>query len=482
MDSKISNPLQRFQAFSSLNIFIFFSLIALTWLAACQSQPSTNNSSTQRKPEVMTEPDWAKSAVLYELNVRQFSPEGNFAGVRAQLPRLKELGVDVIWLMPIHPIGVENRKGSLGSPYSVRDYLAVNPDYGTTDDLKALVSEAHQLGLKVILDWVPNHTSWDSEWKHAHPEYFTRYNGNFTVPLNEHGEPIADWSDVCDLDYAQPATRRAMIQAMQHWIKTCDIDGFRVDMAGLVPNDFWAECRPALDSVKKVFMLSEWQDEPAHFTSAFQCNYGWKWKDITKDIAAGKQNAQSLDTLIRFLDDFYPKDYYQLYFTQNHDENSWNGSEKELYGPAADAFNVLMFTWQGMPMLYCGQEDNLNQRLDFFEKDPIKWGKFEKTTFYQNLCALRHNNRALHSGKNGGQLTKISTNTDQAVYAFTREKEGDRVIVILNLSKIPQTVQLSPKEEMTVAFVNVFNNSTIQVTQDMALQLKPWEYLVLTNK
>jgi alpha-amylase len=447
---------------------------------ACKDKPVVNSTPTQiGRP---TAPEWAQNAVLYECNVRQFSPQGNFEGVRAQLPRLKELGIDVLWLMPIHPIGEERRKGSLGSPYSVRDYLAVNPDLGTLEDLKTLVREAHALGLKVILDWVPNHTSWDAEWKKNHPEYYSRYNGDFTVPLNERGEPIADWSDVCDLDYSNPATRRAMIEAMQYWLKTCDVDGFRVDMAGLVPNEFWAEARPALDAVKQVFMLSEWQDEPKHFESCFNTNYGWKWKDVTKDIWAGKQNARALDTLLNFLDGFYPKDYCQLYFTQNHDENSWNGTEKELYDASADAFNVLAFTWQGLPMIYNGQEDALSQRLAFFEKDPIRWGDFSKTAFFQNLCELRHTNRALWSGAAGGRLEKIPTNMDDQVYAFTREKGGDRVVVVLNLSKQGCAVTLQLDDSTVGAYMNLLGTSTMQMTKEVQLNLKPWEYLVLTNK
>jgi alpha-amylase len=437
-------------------------------------------------PQEMSSLEWASSAVLYECNVRQFSPTGDFAGVRAGLPRLHDLGIDVLWIMPIHPIGKEHRKlksSDLGSPYSVRDYLAVNPDFGTEADFKHLVDEAHALGMKVILDWVPNHTSWDSEWKKTHPEYFTKYNGDFTVPLNEKGEPILDWSDVCDLDYSNPATRRAMIGAMQYWLKSCDIDGFRVDMAGLIPNDFWAEARPALDSVKQVFMLAEWQDEPEHFRSCFDANYGWKWKDITKDIAAGKQSAESLDTLLAFLNGFYPQDYTQVYFTQNHDENTWNGTETDLYGDAANVFNILAFTWQGMPMIYNGQEDGLSQRLKFFEKDPIRWNKFEKTPFFQKLCDLRHNNRALWAGKNGGRLEKIETNRDDQVYAFTREIEGDRLVVVLNLCKNPCAVTLRPDEAIVSGvYLSVFGASTVQLTKDMQLNLKPWEYLVLTNK
>lgn len=462
-------------------------ILATLAFAACQNQPNPVVK-TPEKPQSLTvpEPEWVRNAILYECNVRQFSPAGNFAGVRAGLPRLRDLGVDVIWIMPIHPIGVERRKlkpGDPGSPYSVKDYYAVNPDFGTENDFKSLVTEAHSLGLKVILDWVPNHTSWDAEWKKSHPEYYTRYNGDFSNPLNEHGQPIADWSDVCDLDYGNPATRKAMIEAMQYWIKASDIDGFRVDMAGLVPNDFWKEARPALDSIKQVFMLSEWQDEAAHFSSCFNANYGWKWKDITKDIAVGKQSAQSLDTLLRFLNGFYPAGYTQLYFTQNHDENSWTGTETELYGDAADVFNILAFTWQGMPMLYNGQEDGLDQRLAFFTKDPIRWKTFEKTPFFQKLCDLRHNNRALWSGNFGGKLQKIETDHDDQVYAFTREKEGDRLVVVLNLSKKACAVTLKPDDEVVSGvYLSVFGASTVQLTKDMQLNLKPWEYLVFTNK
>ncbi len=459
-----------------------FVLILL--ICSCQQNSSSVQQKTPSKIPAgrPTEPEWAKSAVLYECNVRQFSASGNFKGVQSQLPRLRDLGINVLWLMPIHPIGVERRKGSLGSPYSVRDYYAVNPDFGTLDDLKNLIGEAHKLGLKVILDWVPNHTSWDAVWLKQHPEFYTRYKGSLTTPINEHGEPITDWSDICDLDYNQPGTRKAMIDAMKYWITSADIDGFRVDMAGLVPNDFWAEARPVLDSVKQMFMLAEWQDEPGHFNSCFNANYGWKWKDITKDIATGKQNATSLDTLLNYLDEYYPKDYYQLYFTQNHDENSWAGHEQELYGAASDAFNVLMFTWQGIPMLYNGQEDGLAQRLAFFEKDPVKWKDYSKTVFFQNLCTLKRNNKSVAAGKNGGILKKISTDKDTEIYAFTREKDGDKVVVVLNLTNRPQSVTLNPDDHVVGAYLSVFGASTVQVTKDMQLSLKPWEYLVLTNK
>jgi len=462
-------------------------LILFSWLIVNCTNTTTDapkNTTIKVMGNKPSAPDWASNAILYECNIRQFSPEGNFAGVSKQLQRIKDLGVNVLWLMPIHPIGLKNRKESpsdLGSPYSVRDYYAVNPDFGTQDDLKNLVGKAHELGLKVILDWVPNHTSWDAVWMDKHPEYYTKIEGKPTAPLNEHGGSTG-WDDCADLDYGNNDLRSAMIDAMQYWIKTVDIDGYRVDMAGLVPNDFWEALGPALDSIKPVFMLSEWQDEPAHFKSCFQFNYGWKWKDVTKDIATGKQNAIALDTLLDYLTRFYPEGYQQVYFTQNHDENTWNGTEGELYGEAAEVFDVLMFTWQGIPMLYNGQEDGLSQRLAFFKKDPINWGQKSRTPFFQILCDLRNNNKALRSGMNGGGLTKIKSDKDDRVYAFTREKDGERVVVITNLSNLPCVATLSPDDDTVGSYLNVFGASTIQVTKEMQLNLKPWGYIVLTNK
>lgn len=398
------------------------------------------------------------------------------------MSRLRDLGIDVIWLMPVHPIGQKNRKGSLGSPYSVQNFYEVNPDFGSLDELRNLVALAHEFGLKVILDWVPNHSAWDNVWATSHPDFYTKIDGKNTVPLNEKGEQIHDWSDVMDLDYSNPAMRTAMIQAMQFWVKNCDVDGFRCDMSGMVPNDFWEQVRPALDSIKPVFMLSEWQDEPLHFKSCFNANYGWRWKDVTKDIAAGKTDALALDSLREELDDFYPKDYFQLLFTQNHDENTWNGNEKELYGSAADVFNVLAFTMPGVPMIYNGQEDGLRQRLKFFDRDPIRWGKMSRTDFFQKLCAVRHQNPAIWSGAWGGDLEKIETNDDSKIFAFTRERDGGRVIVIANLSKTAQNVILKNTDRFSGAYTNLFGSNSISVAGQMQFNLKAWDYVVLTNR
>ncbi len=453
----------------------------IPFLISCKEQPKSVIPQEQKPVEMNLKPkpipEWALNTVLYEVNVRQFSEEGTLKAVQAQLARLHNLGVGTIWLMPIFPIGEKNRKGSLGSPYSVRDYKMINPDLGTKDDLVALVKEAHSLGMHVILDWVPNHTAWDHVWIHDHPEYYTKINGQLTVPLNEKGEQIHDWSDVCDLDYTNPATREAMIDAMQYWVSSCDIDGFRIDMAGLVPNDFWMQAIPRLQQVKHLFFLSEWQDEPGHFAAGFHANYGWRFKDVTKEIAKGKQDANGLDSLLVELNRFYPPDYKQLYFTLNHDENSWAGTEKSLYGPSADAMNVLAFTWQGIPMIYNGQEDGLKQRLAFFEKDPIKWGVKDRRKFFQDLCRLRQTSKAVQY--NASAPLRIASKNNKQLYAFLRTNGESKALVLLNLSgrRVDTTIATDQiigkwKEHFTASAVAISGPS-------QRVKLPAWGYQVL---
>ncbi len=468
----------------------FWTLAAAVFAAFIFQKCQPMEKKAAEPPRVSTEkklgpsaPDWASRASIYELNVRQFSPEGNFAGVEKQLPRLAEMGVECVWLMPIHPISVKNRKGKLGSPYSVQDYKKTNPDFGTIGDLTRLVEKTHAAGMRLIIDWVPNHTGWDHVWMTERPEVYTLYKGAKTVPLNERGEPIDDWSDVCDLDYSKPQTRSAMIDAMLFWVKTCGIDGFRVDMAGLVPDDFWPEARAAFDqndAKKPLFLLSEWQDAPRHF-EAFNSNYGWKWKDLTKEIASGKKDARHLDSLLAELSAFYPPHFYQIYFTQNHDENSWNGTEKELYGPSADAFTALAHVWQGQPMIYSGQESGLDERLPFFEKKAIDWKNYPRAEFFKTLLALKKKNRALDAGLAGGPLKKLATKNDRQVYAFSRSKGDDRFIGVFNFSAQPQTVELDCRG-LEGPMSDVFGRSSREITPTLPVRLGAWEFLLLSNR
>ncbi|RIV25341.1 alpha-amylase [Fibrisoma montanum] len=425
-------------------------------------------------------PDWSRNATIYEVNTRQFSPEGNFRGVEEQLPRLKEMGVDIIWMMPIYPISQKNKKGSLGSPYAISDYTAVNPAYGSLADFKALVRRAHELGLRVILDWVPNHTGWDHVWMKEHPDWYTQVNGNMTAPIDPTTGKPTDWTDVVDLNYDNPNMRQAMIKAMQFWLRECDVDGFRCDVAGFVPNDFWAEARPALDKVKTVFMLSEWEDQPEQFKSCFNMNYGWTMHNMMKAIAKGARPATGIDSVREKNQKRFPHWYYQMLFTQNHDENTWNGTLTESFGPGADAFVVLTSTLEGMPLVYNGMEANLNKRLAFFEKDPIAWGSYAKSDFFKTLLTLKHRNRALWNGTAGGQAVKIPTDHDDKIYAFHRQKDSDRIAVLINFSNQPQTFRLDGDGYEGI-YTEVFSRQSMEIKPDMSFTLRPWEYRVLTN-
>ncbi len=438
----------------------------------------------------MKVPEWAKTASIYEVNVRQYSKEGTLAKVIEALPRIKALGTNLIWLMPIYPICDSLRKCNpkettpcMGSAYAAYDFKAVNPDFGTTEDLKTLVKTAHDLGIKVILDFVPDHTGWGSKWMKEHPEYFVLKDGKMTAPIDPLTGVATDWSDVAMLDYHNKDLRAAIIDAHLHWIKTCDVDGFREDVAGFVPNDFWAELRIALDAVKPVFMLSEWEVIPEHLTTCFQANYGWTFHALIKDIFKGKKNADSLEHYRTTFKPKYAPEGYQMLYTQNHDENSWNGTERESFGEAADAFSALCFTFDGMPLIYSGQEASLDKRLSFFHKDQIDWNGKSRTAFYKTLNDLKMRNKALHNGLAGGMAQRIETNHATEVYAFVREKDGEKVIGIFNLSAQPLSVVLKGDKSIGGSYKDVMNkDNKIVISETQNLDLQPWQYLILSNR
>ncbi|ADB38559.1 alpha-amylase family glycosyl hydrolase [Spirosoma linguale] len=458
-------------------------LSALLLATSCQ-QTKTDQSGTAisdtTKQAAPPAPEWAKNATIYEVNIRQFSAEGNFKAVEEQLPRLKELGVDIVWLMPIYPISQKNKKGTLGSPYAIADYKSVNPAYGTLADFKSLVNRAHALGLRIVLDWVANHTGWDHVWVNEHPDWYTKVNGKMIAPIDPKTGKPTEWTDVVDLNYDNPDMRKGMIDAMQYWVKECGIDGYRCDVAGFVPNDFWAELRPQLDKIKTVFMLAEWEDEPDHFKSCFNMNYGWSMHTMMKAVAKGARTADKIDSLREANQKRFPKWYYQMLFTQNHDENANNGTLAESFGPAADALVVLSSTLEGMPLIYNGMEANLNKRLAFFEKDTIVWNNYPKSDFYKTLLTLKHRNRALWNGLDGGKAVKIPTDHDDKVYAFYRQRDNDRITVFLNLSNEPQTARLTG-DGYAGTYTDVFSHQQVELKPEITITLKPWEYRVMTN-
>jgi glycosidase len=417
-------------------------------------------------------PDWSKDAVIYEVNVRQYTPEGTLKAFENHLPRLKEMGVDILWLMPVHPIGEKNRKGSMGSYYSVRDYTAVNPEFGTLDDFKDLVNTAHELGMYVILDWVANHTAWDHAWIEDHPDWYTK---------DENGEMISpfDWTDVAELDDDNEAMQTAMIDAMKFWITEADIDGYRCDVAAEVPLGFWNRSRAELDELKAVFMLAE-AEEVEHHEHAFDMSYAWELHHLMNDVAKGEKNVKDLDAYYKKHDKRFPADAYRMTFITNHDENSWNGTEYERMGEAVNTFAVLTYTLPGMPMLYTGQEAAFDRRLKFFIKDSVDWADYPLSDFYKKLGQLRKENPALWSGSEGGKMRRVETSDNESVYAFLRKKGENIVLVLTNLSDAPKEFILNFKGKEK-AMKDWFSGENVQIFSGEPLTLAPWEYQVLVS-
>lgn len=411
-----------------------------------------------------------QNSTIYELNIRQYSQSGKITEVTKDLPRLKNLGVDIIWLMPINPIGEINRKGTLGSYYSVKDYKAFNPEFGTLDDFKTFVNEAHKLGLYVIIDWVANHTAWDNVWTKTNPEFYTKDDkGNFI-------SPVPDWTDVIDLNYDNKDLWKAMIDAMAFWIKTADIDGFRCDVAGMVPTDFWVEAVKQLNKIKPIFMLAEWETVEIH--RAFNMTYCWDIHHKFNDIAKNKSTFFSLDTLIKKQLKLYPNHAFRMTFITNHDENSWNGTEYERLGSidAVKAFSVLYYTIPGMPLIYNGQEAAMNKRLNFFEKDPIDWNDYKLQDFYTKLNHLKHTQSCLANGKFQGKYISYLLNPYVATYH--RKDKKNSIFVIINLSNSSQSIKL-PKD---IKGKEYFTSNDINLKKNSELNLEPYQYYVIIEK
>lgn len=427
-------------------------------------------------------PEWLENAVIYEANLRQGTPTRDLKGLQRELPRLKDLGVDIIWLMPIHPISKEQRKGTLGSYYAVQDYKAVNPEFGTIEDIREFVRTAHGFGMKVILDEVCNHTGADNAWVKEHPDFFAR---------NEKGEMFGpyDWTDVCMLDYSNPGTREAMTDALTFWVGEVDIDGFRCDVAGMVPTDFWEEVRPKLEAIKPVMMLAE-ADKPELLLNAFDVDYAWPMKDVFNAIAATKgvnkyaeehnekrpkMTAQDIPALIEKQRRQYPQGSVHMNMVTNHDLNSWEGTEFERYGDGLGAFAVLSYTLPGIPMMYTGQEVGFNHAFEFFEQDPVTpdYTENEFTIFYKMLNSLKHNNKAMGS-KVPATFIEAS---DPDILVFKREKDGNQVMVFANLSGEELPLKAKKGNFDVTGLTDYFSGSPAQLPPS----LQPWQYIVLVK-
>ncbi|MBW7838877.1 MAG: alpha-glucosidase C-terminal domain-containing protein [Chitinophagaceae bacterium] len=423
-----------------------------------------------QEPTAFQHPSWSARSNVYEVNVRQFSQEGTFNAFAKSLPRLKEMGVEILWFMPITPIGLKDRKeneSQLGSYYAVRNYTQVNPEFGTMDDFKRLVKEAHAMGFKVITDWVPNHTAPDNPWMTSHPDFYEHdANGKVVIPF--------DWTDTRQLNYKNRELRDSMIAAMAFWLRETDIDGFRCDVAHHVPTDFWKDCITQLKKIKDVYMLAEAEGPEFHY-AGFDATYAWSLMQPMADVYSLKHNLKYFDSVLNHNINIYPKNAQRLFFTTNHDENSWNGTEFEKYGAAYKAFAVFTQTmYQSIPLIYNGQEEPNKRRLKFFVKDPIQWGKYEMAPFYSTLLHLRKRNKAMDAD---AYYRRLATANDDAIFAYVRQKGNKQVFVVLNLSPLPQHFTIKDK----VIYgnpVNVFSGQKVKLFDHYVYEMQPWDYLV----
>jgi glycosidase len=452
-------------------------IVASTILLACKSTIKTSTVS-KKALNTMTfkKADWIHNTDVYEVNLRQYSQEGTFNAFLKELPRLKDMGVSTLWFMPITPIAQKNKKGSLGSQYACSDYTAVSPEFGTLKDFKVFVKKAHEMGFKVIIDWVANHTGWDHVWTKTHPEYFEKDSATNDFKI------ASGMDDIIELDYTNPALRKAMIDAMKYWVTECDIDGYRCDLAFWVELDFWLEARAELEKTKTLFWLAENDPlEHADFYQAFDACYTWTWMHKTADFYKSHQDKKMLDSVLHQYDNVGGKQGIKLWFTTNHDENSWNGTEYEKYGDAAHALAVHSFTWEGIPLIYSGQELPNKKRLEFFEKDVIEWtGKYELHEFYKTLLHLRKTNPALRAGDPSVTNYTIHSDADDQVLAYLRKNGSNEVLVMLNMSNRTAKFTLKPAH-LAGQFKEVFTNATADLTTQKTFELKPWGYTVLAK-
>lgn len=460
---------------STIYRFLAGAALISSLLPACASGPEKDRKETAPAGSdsltitVAPPPAWIKQSNVYEVNLRQYTKEGTFAAFSQSLPRLKEMGVEILWFMPVTPIGVTDRKGTLGSYYAVSDYKAVNPEFGSMDDFRKLVNDAHAQGFKVIVDWVANHTSADHPWLKTHPDF---YNHDST------GKVISafDWTDTRDLNYDSKELRDSMIASMQFWLNETKIDGFRCDVASEVPTDFWKTCIATLKKDKpEIFMLAEGDKGDLH-QAGFDASYAWDMFQHMKKLAAGETNALALDSVLARQDSTFPAGAIRLYFTSNHDENSWNKSDFGTFpGLKHGAFAVLTQTMRGsLPLIYGGQEEPVLRALPFFEKDNMNMKQFKRAVFYKTLLQLRKRNAALATD---ASFRKVSVGDNKALYAYLREKDGKKVLVILNLSPKEQTITINDNA-LVGEPVNLFLGVKEPFKLGHSFNIEPWGYIV----
>ncbi len=461
--------------------FVLPALAGLGLLGACQpdSGDDTTMASHPYQPEPyikLEHPEWTRSATIYQINTRQFTKEGTFRAAESHLPRLRALGIDILWLMPINPIGEKFRKGTLGSPYSIRDYRSVNPELGTFADFRHFVDAAHALGMYVIIDWVAAHSAWDNPLVEQHPEWYERnWKGELTSP------EFWDWWDTVDFDYDQPELRAYMIESMKYWVREAGIDGFRCDVVYNVPLDFWNQLRPELDAIKPVFMLAEWEGRDIH-AEAFDASYAFKQNRDLQDIVQGRrENIGRLVEYYAWHYGGYPRDAYKLTHVTNHDLNAWDGTQFELFGEALELAIVLSVVNDGMPMIYNGQEAGNEKQLAFFDKDEIEWREHPIGELYRRLFRLKHDTTALWNGAAGAPMVRVFNSDLAHVFSFIREDENGGVFAVFNISPEARSVTIADGPAYG-EFRDFFSGELATVDQATRLDLPPWGFRVFVRQ
>ena len=472
-----------------LSTFVFLALVS------CKNETATTSVDTKNEIAQFS-PEIEENAVIYEVNIRQYSPEGTFNEFTKDIPKLKELGVKIIWVMPVFPISETKRKATggddskfasempeaeqhkyLGSYYAVSDFKKVNPEFGTIEDFRAMVKTAHENGMYVILDWVPNHTGWDHVWIKEHPEFYTKNEkGEIIDPINPETGKSWGWTDVADLNYDNKELRAAMTNDMLHWIKNENIDGFRCDVAGNVPTDFWQQAIPTLRKEKNIFMLAEAWEPELFKDNLFDMGYSWEGHHTMNKIAKGKETVANWDVFMEKRTKEYEANDILMNFVDNHDENSWNGTIQSRLGNAEEAMTVLSYLTPGMPLVYSGNEYGLNHSLKFFEKDSIPKTKGAAWQLRAKLGKLKNENIALNGGKNKASYTRIKT-TNENVLVFEREKNGNKIIYMANLSSKPVDVKIP----LNGTYIDVLSGEMIGLNEKLNYPMKPWQYYVLTE-
>ncbi|SDS21715.1 alpha-amylase family glycosyl hydrolase [Christiangramia echinicola] len=474
-------------------------LVVFSFLISCKDEPKKDNLEETKEDALSLAPvdnEMLESAVIYEANIRQYSPEGTFDAFTKDIQQLKELGVKVIWLMPMYPISEKNRKVTggrdvediedpeerkkyLGSYYSISDYSAVNPEHGNMEDFDELVQTAHENGMYVILDWVANHTGWDHQWITDHKDWYTQNEkGEIVDPINDETGESWGWTDVADLNFDNQEMRKAMIDEMLFWVEEHDIDGFRADAAHSVPTDFWETAAEEIRKVKPVFMLAEADNPKDLFHNAFEMGYNWEGHHLMNSIAKGEKSAKDWDDYMKKVDSTFQDDDYLMNFVTNHDENSWAGTVRERMGDASEAMLAMSYTLPGMPLIYSGQEYDMDKRLLFFEKDTIPKTKGKVYPLLEKLGELKNTNPALNGGKKAASYANVNTSAEDKIIAYKREKNGETLYYVANMTSEP----VSFKAEIEGDFTEYMSGSEMSFSKDKEMQFGPWEYKILINK